>query len=100
MCVNTVGHQGNIMSDQLSATDWLDEGLRTLAANGFTALKADPLAKQLGVSRGSFYWHFRDVDAFHAALLARWREIATERIIADLESRADDGAALSYLLRR
>jgi AcrR family transcriptional regulator len=87
------------MSDQLSATDWLDQGLKTLASSGFTALKADPLAQQLGVSRGSFYWHFRDVDAFHAAVLARWREIATERIITDLESR-DGAAALPYLLRR
>ncbi len=87
------------MTDQLSATDWLDEGLKTLASSGFTALKADPLAKQLGVSRGSFYWHFRDVDAFHTALLARWRDIATERIIANVEKQADAAHAVQYLLR-
>ena len=33
------------MSDQLSAKDWLDQGLKALAANGVTALKAEPLAK-------------------------------------------------------
>ena len=88
------------MTDQFSATDWVDHGLKALATSGFTALKADPLAKVLGVSRGSFYWHFRDVDAFRAAVLARWREIATERIIADLEALADDAAAVPYLLRR
>jgi AcrR family transcriptional regulator len=53
-----------------------------------------------GVSRGSFYWHFRDVDAFRAAVLARWREVATERVIADLDALADDAAAVPYLLRR
>lgn len=87
------------MADQLSATDWLDQGLKTLAKSGFTALKADPLAKTLGVSRGSFYWHFADVGAFHAAVLARWREIATEQVIVNLEAQPH-GDALPQLLRR
>ena len=43
------------MADQLSAKDWIDEGLKALVKHGFTALKAEPLAKALGVSRGSFY---------------------------------------------
>src|SRR5438045_6686686 len=74
------------MTDQLSAKDWLDQGLKTLARSGFTALKAEPLAKAMGVSRGSFYWHFADIGAFHAAVLARWREVATEQIIAGVEA--------------
>lgn len=74
------------MADQLSAQDWVDFGLKTLARSGFTALKAEPLARAMGVSRGSFYWHFADIGAFHAAVLARWREVATERIIAGVES--------------
>src|SRR5882724_4708075 len=57
------------MADQLSAKDWLDQGLKALARDGFTALKAEPLAKALGVSRGSFYWHFADVEAFHGATI-------------------------------
>jgi AcrR family transcriptional regulator len=60
------------MSDQLSAKDWLDQGLKALAANGVTALKAEPLAKAMGVSRGSFYWHFDDIGAFRTAILAYW----------------------------
>ena len=57
------------MGDQLSAQDWVDQGLKALAKSGFTALKAEPLAKAMGVSRGSFYWHFADISAFHAAIL-------------------------------
>jgi AcrR family transcriptional regulator len=86
------------MTDQLSVTDWLDEGLRVLAESGFTALKAEPLAKAMGVSRGSFYWHFADVGAFHTAILKHWREVAAEQIIDDLESAADE--PLPRLLRR
>ena len=87
------------MADQLSATDWLDLGLKTLAKSGFTALKAEPLAKAMGVSRGSFYWHFADIGAFHAALLRHWREIATEQIIATLEASSNKGERLSLLLQ-
>jgi AcrR family transcriptional regulator len=77
------------MADQLSAQDWVDLGLKTLAKSGFTALKAEPLAKAMGVSRGSFYWHFADIGAFHAAILTRWREVATEQIIAGVEAAKD-----------
>ena len=88
------------MADQLSAGDWLDQGLRTLAKNGFTALKAEPLAKAMGVSRGSFYWHFADIAAFHAAILKHWREVAAEQVIAGLEASAGEADPLSLLLRR
>src|SRR5882757_1606019 len=89
------------MTDQLSAKDWLGQGLKTLARDGFTALKAEPLAKAMGVSRGSFYWHFADIGAFHAAILKHWREIAVEQIIRDLEASSPDRKnALPALLRR
>ena len=88
------------MSDQLSARDWLDQGLKTLAGQGFTALKAEPLAKAMGVSRGSFYWHFADIGAFHAAILTHWREVAAEAIIANIEAAAKQDDPLALLLRR
>jgi len=88
------------MSDQLSAKDWVDLGLKALASRGFTALKAEPLAKALRVSRGSFYWHFADIAAFHAAVLARWHEVAAEKIIANVEAASKDDNPLAVLLHR
>ena len=88
------------MNDQLSARDWLDQGLKALASRGFTALKAEPLAKAMGVSRGSFYWHFADIAAFHAAILAHWHEVAAEQIIANVEAASKDENPLAVLLRR
>lgn len=86
------------MTEQLTADDWIQQGLKALARSGFTALKADPLARAMGVSRGSFYWHFADLGAFHAAVLKRWREIAAEQIIADVEAAGDE--PLKALLHR
>jgi Bacterial regulatory proteins, tetR family. len=88
------------MTDQLSARDWLNQGLKTLARDGFTALKAEPLAKAMGVSRGSFYWHFADIGAFHAAILKHWREVAAEQIIANLEAHKSNDKPLELLLRQ
>jgi len=68
----------------------VNAGLKALAKSGFSALKADTLANRLGISRGSFYWHFADVSAFHAAILQHWREIALENIIDEIEGAADD----------
>jgi len=87
------------MADQLSAKDWLDQGLKTLTDSGFTALKAEPLAKAMGVSRGSFYWHFADIGAFHAAILAHWRDVAAEQVIANLEAASGTANPLPRLLR-
>src|SRR5882762_8901036 len=102
--VNTLVYGGDVagtrMTDQLSARDWLDLGLKTLAKSGFTALKAGPLANAMGVSRGSFYWHFADIGAFHAAILKHWREIAAEQIIANVEAASKHEDPLALLLRR
>jgi AcrR family transcriptional regulator len=78
-----------MIDNRLGPSEWVKVGLKALAKSGFSALKADTLANRLGVSRGSFYWHFADVPAFHAALLRRWREIALENIIEEVEMAPD-----------
>ncbi len=71
--------------DRLTRDDWVKAGLKALAREGASSLKADRLARELGVSRGSFYWHFADVGAFHAAVLEGWKAVAYENIVAGLE---------------
>jgi AcrR family transcriptional regulator len=87
------------MTKRLAAQDWIDFGLKTLAHKGFEALKADVLARGLGVSRGSFYWHFTDLGAFHARVIEHWKQVATEAIIADIERYELHEERLNALLR-
>jgi AcrR family transcriptional regulator len=54
----------------------------------------------MGVSRGSFYWHFADIGAFHAAILAHWRDVAAEQVIANLEAASGTANPLPLLLRQ
>jgi AcrR family transcriptional regulator len=95
--VNTLVY-GETMNERLTRSDWIQHGLRTLAAEGAGALKVGPMASGLGVSRGSFYWHFEDVAAFRAELLQAWREQATDRVIRRLSERTTPDR-LNYLLK-
>jgi AcrR family transcriptional regulator len=88
------------MTERLTAQDWIDFALTTLAHEGFEALKADVLARKLGVSRGSFYWHFTDLGTFHTRVIEHWRERATEASIADLEKYDPGEERLETLVRR
>lgn len=53
---------------------WIEAGLRALTVTGPDGLRAETLARDLGATKGSFYWHFKDVPAFQAAVLANWSE--------------------------
>lgn len=88
------------MGERLDRADWLDHGLRVLAREGAGALKAERLARSLGVSRGSFYWHFANLDAYHVALLERWRDGATREVVAGVERSSTPPDRLETLMRR
>ncbi len=83
----------------LNRKDWILAAFRALTRGGPGALKAEPLARELGVSKGSFYWHFKDVAALKSAMIAHWRAAATAEIIAEI-TRTEQApkAALSRLL--
>jgi AcrR family transcriptional regulator len=61
-------------STRLSAEDWLEVGYTVLAEEGVRALKVERLCQQAGVTRGSFYWHFEDIDHYRAALVESWNK--------------------------
>lgn len=62
-----------MVKEKLTPEAWIEAGLSQLAAEGPQALRAEPLARFLKTTKGSFYWHFKDVPAYHAALLAKWQ---------------------------
>ena len=74
---------------RLSPDDWIFAGFNALAELGPTALKAEVLARRLGSSKGSFYWHFPDVPGFHAAMMQLWEQRAVTDIISTLASLPD-----------
>lgn len=60
---------------RLSVDDWIQAGFAILAEGGPNALRLDRLCEHLGVTKGSFYWHFADLPAYRAALLEAWASL-------------------------
>jgi AcrR family transcriptional regulator len=77
-------------SSRLSVDDWIDAGLELLAEEGPSGVKIDRLCVRLGVTKGSFYWHFKDLAAFLKAVADRWGSSRDERRggVAELEALA------------
>ncbi|ORV90031.1 TetR family transcriptional regulator [Mycobacterium interjectum] len=75
-------------SPRLSVENWLEAGYALLAEDGVRALKVDRLCEQAGVTRGSFYWHFEDMDSYRAKLVESWNAFLDKdrRSLAELEA--------------
>lgn len=58
---------------QLAPEQWVEAAIDVLAREGITGLRIETLAKKCGVTKGSFYWHFRDRQALLDAVLEVWR---------------------------
>ena len=73
--------------------DWIMAALTLLGRAGIDAVRVEPLAEKLGVTKGSFYWHFKDRDALHAAMLEAWQAGTTQNVIdrVEKESATRDG---------
>ncbi|MCF8610099.1 TetR/AcrR family transcriptional regulator [Gordonia sp. HY285] len=67
-------------SPRLTATDWVDAALALITSEGVRGVKISQLCEELGVTKGSFYWHFKDLDALWEAMAVRWQEINRLRI--------------------
>ena len=85
---------------RLDAAAWIDCALQVLTERGIDGVRVEVLAKQLGVTKGSFYWHFTDRSALLAEVLQTWRKRETLGIIERLESTHEPAMTrLSRLLR-
>ncbi len=82
---------------RLSPNDWICAGFRALLASGPLAVRAESLARDLGTTKGSFYWHFADVPAFHATMMNRWAEAAELALPAALADEPTPAARLRRL---
>jgi AcrR family transcriptional regulator len=85
--------------EALTAADWTEAALDALARGGLSAVAVEPLAKELGATKGSFYWHFADRQALIEATLGLWERRDTDRVIAAIDETQDVETRLRNLLR-
>ncbi len=83
----------------LTRDDWVDAALDALADGDVTAVAVDRLAKTLKVTRGSFYWHFKDRNELIDSALERWERENTTELIPGVDAISDPVDRLRTLFR-
>ena len=79
-------------SKKLSRETWIAAGFLSLAQTGPASLQINLLALRLGATKGSFYWHFRDLKDFKSGMLSLWRSKVATEVVAEV-TRADSAEA-------
>jgi len=82
---------------QLDRIEWIYSAIEALADEGLAGMRVEALAKRFGVTKGSFYWHFKDRQDLFSAVLQTWKEGRIRDI--DKQSRAAPGKECDQLLR-
>ncbi|HYH53041.1 MAG TPA: TetR/AcrR family transcriptional regulator [Solirubrobacterales bacterium] len=73
--------------------EWVAAALEALGAGGPEAVRVEALAARLGVSKGGFYWHFKDRPALIEEMLESWEQSVVGDVIAEVESEPEDPRA-------
>lgn len=74
----------------LTPDTWIDAAIDVLEYEGVDAVRVDVLARNLGVTRGSFYWHFKDREDLLRHMLKAWSTATTENLTRRLVNASDD----------
>jgi len=84
----------------LTPGDWSAAAFRAVARGGLDAIAVEPIAAELGATKGSFYWHFKNRDALVAGVLDEWEQRLTVAVIERLERSSDPEERLRHLMER
>jgi AcrR family transcriptional regulator len=84
--------------EPLSVRDWTEAALRALARGGLAGVAVEPLAKSLGATKGSFYWHFADRNALLQATLELWERRDTDQVLAGIDEAPNGEMRLRNLV--
>jgi AcrR family transcriptional regulator len=75
--------------DQLNQEAWLERALEVLRDEGIQGVRVERLARDLGVTKGSFYWHFSDREELFRGILDYWSKLYNDVIIDNPEFSKD-----------
>lgn len=83
---------------KLGRNDWVLAGLRALVRGGIAAVRVEALARDLKATKGSFYWHFKDLSELHDLMLELWEMVATTAITTAVKGSGRDGRGQLMML--
>lgn len=95
--MNAITH-AVVEKNRLTSGDWQQIALDVLSEGGLQGIAIEMIARRLGVTKGSFYWHFDSRDALIQAALALWESQEQEQVFGKLDALIDPQARLRALV--
>ena len=74
------------MEERMGRSDWVRAGLSALSEAGVEEVRVERLAQRLGITKGSFYWHFKRRDDLLVSIIEEWERIQTSAVIEAVET--------------
>jgi AcrR family transcriptional regulator len=84
---------------RLTQLDWINAGFRALVEGGVQALRVEPVARQMGTTKGSFYWHFKGPEEWHRAMLDYFEQLGFAEVVDRLTTLPPGAPRLRALVR-
>src|SRR5262249_10186015 len=88
---------GSMAVSRTPRSAWIGAALQALAAGGPDAVRVEALARALGATKGSYYWHFANRDALLDGVLDAWERVSVDDVIERIEDGGEDATARSKL---
>lgn len=88
-----------VVRQSLTAEHWAEAALDAIASGGIEAVAVEPLARRLGVTKGSFYWHYPNRDALVARALQVWERHETVDMLGRAEQEPQPRERIHTLFR-
>lgn len=99
MLPRTIRRRMKMKPAKLSADDWAQAALDAITRGGISAVSVESIARKLKVTKGSFYWHFRNRKALLRAAMELWETRETDDIIALADSISDPRMRIQEVFR-
>jgi AcrR family transcriptional regulator len=96
--MKTAARTKSRIKSRLAASDWVDAAALIMSRRGIADVRIEVLAKELKVTKGSFYWHFKDRNALFDALLLSYEARSHEFMESVLASAASPSMQLRSML--
>jgi len=89
-----------VRTSPLQAQDWIRAASLRFAQEGLESVRIELLARDLGVSKGSFYWHFRDREDLFNSVVTEWEREETEWLTEATEFQRSPAARWAKFVER
>lgn len=100
MAKSSTESNGSSEKTSLTPADWEQAALALIAEKGIAALRVEPLARRLGITKGSFYWHFPGRDELLARALQRWEQQDSQHLKLSLHAATEPTERLTDFVWR